>query len=123
MMEIVHTGSPLSTIAEVLVQNIGLRNARLDALPQSKKDWICRLLYTGMIHYLKSTNLNWYNAGFLAVECLDANSEVDQICGLCGIVPEYILGEYQIEVSYFLFFISRLVSFRSLQICVPIPHN
>ena len=77
MMEIVHTGSPLSTIAEVLVQNIGLRNARLDALPQSKKDWICRLLYTGMIHYLKSTKLNWYNAGFLAVECLDANSEAE----------------------------------------------
>ena len=47
MMEIVHTGSPLSTIAEVTLRNIGLRNDRLDALPQTKKDWICRLLYTG----------------------------------------------------------------------------
>ena len=47
MMEIVHTGSPLSTIAEVLMQNICLRNERLDALPASRKDWLCRLLYTG----------------------------------------------------------------------------
>ena len=47
MMEIVHTGSPLSTIAEVLMQNISLRNERLDALPSSRKDWLCRLLYTG----------------------------------------------------------------------------
>ena len=49
MMEIVHTGSPLSTIAEVLMQNIGLRNERLDALPSSRKDWLCRLLYTGKL--------------------------------------------------------------------------
>ena len=49
MLDIVHTGSPLSTIAEVLVENISLRNERLDALPRTKKDWICRLLYTGRI--------------------------------------------------------------------------
>ena len=47
MMEILHTGSPLSTIAEVLVENVALRNERLDGLSEAKKEWVCRLLYTG----------------------------------------------------------------------------
>ena len=38
MMEIVHTGSPLSTVAEVIVGNIGLWNERLDSLGQTKKE-------------------------------------------------------------------------------------
>ena len=56
MMEIVHTGSPLSTIAEVLMQNICLRNERLEALPSSRKDWLCRLLYTGKLEINKFWN-------------------------------------------------------------------
>lgn len=47
MMGIVHSGSPLSTIAEVLLLNISLRNERLDSLSVSKKEWIGRLLYKG----------------------------------------------------------------------------
>ena len=31
--------------------------------------------------------------GYLAVECLDNEVEMDQICGLCGIIPEAILGK------------------------------
>ena len=77
MMDVVHLGSPLSTIADVILQNVSLRNERLDSLPQTKKDWISRLLY----------------AGFLAAECLDSNPECEQICGLCGINPEVVLGE------------------------------
>ena len=33
-------------------------------------------------------------SGYLAVECLDVDGEMDQICGLCGIIPEAILGKY-----------------------------
>jgi hypothetical protein len=32
--------------------------------------------------------------GYLALESLDADEEDSQICGLCGIVPEAILGEW-----------------------------
>ena len=31
--------------------------------------------------------------GYLALECLDADDEKTQICGLCGVIPEVILGE------------------------------
>ena len=37
--------------------------------------------------------VNRCSAGYLAVECLDKNDEMEQICGLCGVIPEAILGK------------------------------
>ena len=37
--------------------------------------------------------VNRFSAGYLAVECLDKNDEMEQICGLCGVIPEAILGK------------------------------
>ena len=34
--------------------------------------------------------------GYLAVECLDSEVDMDQICGLCGIIPEAILGKIRL---------------------------
>ena len=53
-MDVVHLGSPLSTIADVILQNVSLRNERLDSLPQTKKDWISRLLYAGMYSFFNN---------------------------------------------------------------------
>ena len=47
MLGMVHAGSPLSTIADILIADISLRNDRLANLPASKKEWIGRLLYNG----------------------------------------------------------------------------
>ena len=54
MMDVVHLGSPLSTIADVILQNVSLRNERLDSLSQTKKDWISRLLYAGMYSFFNN---------------------------------------------------------------------
>ena len=78
MMGIVHVGSPLSTIADVLLQNISLRNVRLDTLSQKKKDWICRLLYKGKCFYLSlEENRLFFHIGYLAVKCLERNIEMN----------------------------------------------
>ena len=83
MMEFVHIGTPLSSIAEVLVENIGHRNFSLDKLSTAGKEWLQRLLYTG----------------YIAAECLDVDDIESQICGLCGIIPEVTLGDGSEDVS------------------------
>ena len=38
-------------------------------------------------------------SGYLALECLDADDEESQICGLCGIIPEAILGDLKLMTN------------------------
>ena len=47
MCALVHAGCPLSTVAETLIMNVGLRNELLYSLKRTQKDWICRLLTSG----------------------------------------------------------------------------
>ena len=74
---LVHQGTPLANVAETLIENISYRNKELFVLQRTQKDWLCRLL----------------TAGYLAMESLDDDEETGQICGLCGIIPEVVLGE------------------------------
>ena len=48
MRSLVQTGSPLSTVAETLIENISYRNSALFGLQRSQKEWLCRLLTAGM---------------------------------------------------------------------------
>ena len=47
MRSLVHSGCPLSTVAETLIDNVGFRNEVLYQLKRSQKEWICRLLTAG----------------------------------------------------------------------------
>ena len=53
MRSLVHLGSPLSTVATTLLENIGFRNDVLFQLERTRKDWICRLITAGNILKLK----------------------------------------------------------------------
>ena len=81
---LVHQGTPLATVAETLIENISYRNTELFALQRTQKEWLCRLL----------------TAGYLAMESLDDDDETGQICGLCGIIPEAVLGENALSLYH-----------------------
>ena len=106
MRSFVHTGTPLSTVAETLVQNIGYRNSSLFCLSKSKKENICRMITYGTIvlrfHFNKSIKSKCL--AYLAIECLDQNEEESQLCDLCGVVPEVVLGELSnsIKSNYYM---------------------
>ena len=53
LRSLVHSGSPLSTVAETLVNDIGFRNEHLHSLKRTQKDWICRLLTAGNSSQIK----------------------------------------------------------------------
>ena len=54
LRRLVHDGSPVSTISNTLLYDISLRVDGLAALTRPQKDWLSRLLTTGMFkHYVK----------------------------------------------------------------------
>ena len=57
---LVHDGSPLSTVTDTLIDNIGFRNEALYNLKCTKKEWLCRLLTAGNTDTLTDSLLYCY---------------------------------------------------------------
>ena len=91
MRRLVHEGTPLHTVATALFKDISLRCPDIDSLPESKQEWICRLLKIGNISFWNIWALVQF-IGYLGIEALDTDDEMSQICIYCGIIPEVVLG-------------------------------
>ena len=94
MRRLVHEGTPLHTIGIAMLRDISLRCEELDKLTESQKEWICRLLKIGISPREKYNNFEGQLIiGYLAIEALDSDDEMSQICIYCGIITEVVLGE------------------------------
>ena len=49
LRRLVHEGTPLDTVVNAVLGDIALRSDEVDKLAESQKEWICRLLKTGII--------------------------------------------------------------------------
>ena len=77
MQSMIHTTSAPSTAAGLILKTTSRNCEYLASKSSEEKEWICRRLV----------------AGYFALEALDNDEEMSQICAFCGIKPDLTLSD------------------------------